>query len=63
MAIKDSLYTSVASSLAKDGYIVLTNFLPSQIMQQLYDHVIALPNESFHQARVGSKNNTLFTHL
>ena len=57
MTIKGSLYPSIASSLAKDGYIVLTNFLPSQIIQQLYDHVIALPNESFQQARVGSKNN------
>ncbi len=57
MTIKGSLYPSIASSLAKDGYIVLTNFLPSQIIQQLYDHVTALPNESFQQARVGSKNN------
>ena len=57
MIIDDSLFPRIVDALADDGVIVLTDFLPSQITQQLYDHIIQLPDNSFKQASVGRQQD------
>jgi SM-20-related protein len=57
MIIDDSLFPRIANALADEGYIVLADFLPNQISQQLYDHVTQLPDDSFKQASVGRQQD------
>jgi SM-20-related protein len=57
MTINDAFYPRIATALADDGYIVLADFLPCHISQQLYDHVTQLADDSFKQASVGRQQD------
>jgi len=55
--IDEQYYQQICDALTDDGYIVLADFLPSMITQQLYDHVTQFSDDSFKQASVGRQQD------
>ncbi len=54
--LSNTLYDSIADALVQDGCIILPNFLPDNLTQQLYQHVSQLPAEQFKSAGIGRNN-------
>jgi SM-20-related protein len=46
-------YNHIADTLAKQGYIVVDDFIDTDLTLQLYHHVTALPAAMFKTAKVG----------
>ena len=56
-SITQTIYDQIADALVKDGYIILENFLPTELTQQLYQHVSTLPKQQFKPAGIGRNND------
>jgi len=56
-SITQTVYDQIANALVEDGYIILENFLPSKLTQQLYQHVSTLPKQQFKPAAIGRNND------
>jgi SM-20-related protein len=46
-------YSHIADTLAKQGYIVVDDFIDAGLTKQLYHHVTSLPASLFNTAKVG----------
>jgi len=55
--LTEAVYDQIADTLANEGCIILPNFLPADITQQLYQHVTKLPNEQFKTAGIGRNDD------
>jgi SM-20-related protein len=50
-------YSLACEALSKNGYIVLPNFIDTDLTSQLYDHVTSLPETAFHSAKIGRQQS------
>lgn len=51
-------YTLIADVLAEQGYLIIKDFLPEELVRQLYDHVTALPETTFQTAKIGRQQSS-----
>lgn len=51
-------HTLIADVLAEQGYLIIKDFLPQALVEQLYDHVTALPETAFQSAKVGRQQSS-----
>ena len=51
--LSNTLYDTIADALVQDGCIILPDFLPDNLTQQLYQHVSKLPSQRFKAAGIG----------
>jgi len=56
-SITQTIYEQIADALVEDGYIILENFLPTELTQQLYQHVSSLTEQQFKAAGMGRNND------
>jgi SM-20-related protein len=56
-SVTQTIYDQIADALVEDGYIILENFLPTELAQQLYQHVSTLAKQEFKPAGIGRNNN------
>lgn len=50
-------YDLIANSLSDDGYIILSEYLPSELTTALYQHITHLPEQRFTTAGIGRHND------
>ncbi|PHS25624.1 MAG: proline hydroxylase [Methylophaga sp.] len=55
-------YENIANTLATDGVIILPDFLPSKLTEQLYQYISNIPADQFSQAGIGRNNNVQINH-
>ncbi|MFT4654526.1 MAG: SM-20-related protein [Kangiellaceae bacterium] len=53
----DALFVDIAGDLAKKGYSVQINALPSALTDMLYSHLVNMPQHKFTEGSVGRKSH------
>jgi len=55
--LTEAVYDQIADALEQEGCIILPNFLPDDMTQQLHQHISSLPDNQFKTAGIGRNDD------